>query len=162
MAVALTTGCRSSQVDKLCPMVIVPGSPCTRWSRPDGPKRLFDAFGDRGSLVRCRIKPVRCRIASASLGESLCVFTSILPAPPTMMSRCGCSAAWTTAFATALGEYRGGTPLGFTPSLVRALEKRGVLIEAGIIWVTLTGILASRNSRRSASTKPSMPCFEAE
>src|SRR5919112_2093228 len=55
-----------------------------------------------------------------------------------------------------------GEPLGLTPSLVRALVKNGVLMAAGMTFVTpMVSHPSRKSSTRSDSRKPSTPCLEA-
>jgi len=51
--------------------------------------------------------------------------------------------------------------LGITSSLLRALLKSGVLIVAGFTLVIEIGASSAISSRRSASSAPSMACFDA-
>ncbi len=51
--------------------------------------------------------------------------------------------------------------MGFTPSLVRELLKKGVFMAAGMTLVTPMGHPSRFNSTRRDSRKPSMPCLEA-
>ena len=76
------------------------------------------------------------------------------------------SICWLTtrrgASATTPGAYSGGKPLGFTPSLVRALSKKGVFMAAGITLVTPIGQPSCLSSTRRVSRRPTTPCFAAQ